>query len=345
MTISPIEVAKQMSDSDLNAVPADGWNPLSHPIVFAEPRYLPASAWLEHIPFAMYAVDVLKPRSIVELGTHAGASFCAFCQAVANLNLSTQCFAIDSWQGDEHTGKYDCDVLGELRAHHDPHYGGFSRLIQSTFDEAAQHFSDGSVDLLHIDGYHTYEAVKHDFITWRPKMSERGVVLFHDINVRERDFGVHAFWEEIRLQHPSFEFWHCHGLGVLAVGKIVPKEFQTLLQLKDEAAARMRYFFFNLGRRHQLLQRQEQLRMQIESMGNEVAKAAQGIAESQQIIGRLQQRLEQREKELFATQQSMNAMVHSSSIRATEPLRLMSRIARRFFAKLRRTLQLKAISH
>ncbi len=329
----------QLSDSWM--APADGWNALAHPIVFAEARHLPVSAWLEHIPFAMYAVDVLKPRSIVELGTHTGASFCAFCQAVADLHLSTQCFAIDSWQGDGHTGKYDQDVLGNLRAHHDPLYGGFSRLIQSTFDEAAPHFSDSSIDLLHIDGYHTYEAVKHDFITWRPKMSERGIVLFHDINVREGDFGVHAFWEEIRSQFPSFEFWHCHGLGVLAVGQVIPDEFQPLLQLQDEAAARMRYYFFNLGRRHQLIERQEHLQMHIGSLRNDVAKAAQTIDELHQAIEHLRYALAEREKDLHAAHESMRAIMRSSSMRATAPLRLMKTIVTRFSAKLRRTLQPK----
>ncbi len=329
----------QMFDS--KTVPADSLNPLSHPIVFAEPKYLPVSAWLEHIPFAMYAVNALKPRSIVELGTHTGASFCAFCQAVADLQLSTQCFAIDSWQGDGHTGKYGNEILGELRAHHDPLYGSFSRLIQSTFDEATEHFSDGSIDLLHIDGYHTYEAVKHDFITWRPKMSDRGVVLFHDINVPERDFGVHSFWEEIRSQYPSFEFWHCHGLGVLAVGKTIPEELQTLLQLKDDAAARIRCYFFNLGRRHQLIEQREHLQKHIGLLSSELAKAAQTIAESHQIVDQLQHTLAQRENELFAAQQSIKAIMRSPSVRAMAPLRLMKKTAKRFTANLRRKFQMK----
>ncbi|MGB9592400.1 MAG: hypothetical protein ACPL1K_07770, partial [Candidatus Kryptoniota bacterium] len=60
-------------------------NPFEHSICFAQPLRIAPSAWTEHIPFAMFLVDILKPKVIVELGTHYGVSYCAFCQAVKTL--------------------------------------------------------------------------------------------------------------------------------------------------------------------------------------------------------------------------------------------------------------------
>lgn len=224
---------------------------LEHPICLSLPRrVVPFASWRQHVPFAMLLVDLLKPTILVELGVHYGDSYCAFCQAVAELRLGTTCYGVDTWKGDPHASYYGPDVLSELVEHHDSLYGGFSHLIQSTFDEAVQHFQDGAIDILHIDGYHTYEAVKHDFETWLPKVSPRGVILFHDINERQRDFGVWKMWDEVKCKYPHFEFLHCHGLGIIAPGTSPPNELGWLFEAKnDERAVAIRNLFLCLGDR------------------------------------------------------------------------------------------------
>jgi O-antigen biosynthesis protein len=224
------------------------FNPLNYPSALMLPRVVSdASAWDGHIPFAFALVEILKPRTFVELGTYKGDSYCAFCQAVAALKLETRCSAIDTWAGDKHTGFYGPDLLAQLRAAHDSEYGKFSTLIQSTFDAAAETFPAQSIDLLHIDGLHTYDAVKHDFETWLPKLSSRAVVLFHDTAIRLADFGVWRFFEEISRNHPHFQFEHSAGLGVVAIGAEVPKPMLDFLAEAAANPAPIRTYFGRLG--------------------------------------------------------------------------------------------------
>ena len=228
------------------------FNPLKHPVCLEFPLWLEETAWAGHIPFAMFITSAFRPRIFVELGTFRGASYCAFCQAVKSVKTETKCFAVDTWQGDAHAGQIEREVLVKLKDYHDPLYGDFSRLVESTFDEALDDFADGSIDLLHIDGFHTYEAVHHDFETWQPKMSTRGIVLFHDTTVRERDFGVWKFWDEVKQNRPFFEFLHSHGLGVLFVGEDLPEELQLLFAADKSQTAVIRKFFNSLGERIEL---------------------------------------------------------------------------------------------
>ncbi len=265
------------------------------PIALELPRRLTrVASWHEHIPFGMNLVAALRPRTLVELGTHAGDSYCGFCQAVLASGLATGCFAVDTWRGDPQAGEYGPEVLADLRAHHDPLYGGFSRLVESTFDDAVQHFEDGSIDLLHVDGLHTYEAVRHDFETWRPKLSASAVVLFHDTNVHERDFGVARFWAEVRSAYLSFEFTHGHGLGVLAVGSDRPSALEPLLAAGDHDAREVRDLFFALGQRVASTAVIADLKATLKARGEELRRAVANAAA-------IQTALEQGRDELEST--------------------------------------------
>ena len=224
------------------------FGPCLSPASFWKPYYLESSAWIEHSPFAFWITGVLKPRSIVELGTHYGFSYFAFCQAVQTAGLETRCFAVDTWKGDEHAGFYGEDVFEDVNRYNSQHYSTFSRLVRSSFEEALPHFPDSSIDLLHIDGRHFYEDVRYDFESWRPKLSERAVVLFHDTNVRERGFGVFQLWAELANKFPNFEFFHGHGLGVLGHGVELPEEVLSLCESSADSVAALRTAYGRLGR-------------------------------------------------------------------------------------------------
>lgn len=176
------------------------------------------SAWVGHGPMAMWVTETFKPRSIVELGSHGGYSYFAFCEAVKKYNLDTKCYAIDTWEGDDHASFYENNIYENVNKINSEKYASFSTLVRKRFDEAIDEFEDNSIDLLHIDGRHGYEDVKYDFECYKNKLSDRAIVLFHDINCYKPGFGVYRFFDELKKQYPHAEFEHSSGLGVLFFG-------------------------------------------------------------------------------------------------------------------------------
>lgn len=292
----------------------------------------PTVAWLGHIPFAGWIMEAARPSVFVELGTHYGDSYFAFCQAVKANGLATQCYAVDTWQGDEHAGEYGEEVYGHVRRFHDADFATFSNLLRMRFDEALAHFSDGSVDLLHIDGLHTYEAVKEDFETWLPKLSSRAVVLFHDSNVRESDFGVWRYWEEVSARYPHIRFDHSHGLGVLFVGPDQPEIIRALISAWQEpgGARCIRDFFATLGQHLTAAWHQRRL---VNELSDIIGKRDQRIILVEEDNVRVRERMHAAEDELERTRQQIadlehrvNELTNSTSWRVTAALRAASRL-------------------
>ena len=193
------------------------------PLLYPPSHETPYSAWKGHRGFAQRLIKALQPEVFVELGVHAGDSYFTIVESMHN----GKAYGVDTWLGDEHAGFYSDDIHNMVCTVNKQY--PFSTLLRMPFDTAASLVQD-DISLLHIDGLHTYEAVKHDFETWEPKVTD--VILLHDICVPENpDFGVWKLWEEIKSGNEGvcFEFHHCHGLavfckserGLTAVRKVV----------------------------------------------------------------------------------------------------------------------------
>jgi hypothetical protein len=177
--------------------------------------------WVGHIHFGYDLVANMQPKTIVELGTFKGTSLFSFAQAVKDMSLDTTIYAVDSWVGDEHAGFYGDEIYQNVVDITRRHYARQKvRLVRKYFDDAVSDFEDKSINILHIDGLHTYEAVLNDFQKWSPKVSDDGIILFHDIFVA--DFGVWKVWEEIQKQFPQYlfiELKNNYGLGIIFKNK------------------------------------------------------------------------------------------------------------------------------
>ncbi len=284
-------------------------------------RIVPPGPWTGHLPFAFWLVKALRPNTLVELGTHSGNSYFGFCQAMAAFVPGGRAYAVDTWVGDEHAGNYGEDVFAGVSTFNQEHFGQFSTLLRATFDDARAYFpqgqAEGQIDLLHIDGMHSYEAVRHDFEAWQDALSSRGVVVFHDTNVRERDFGVWRFWNEVRQQYPAFEFDHSNGLGVLGVGPQQTPALQALFAMPrdGDAAAAFRRRLSTRGQafqwqaealavREHLGQTHERSRHDIGALQSQLAGLERQVAEAAVAAERHKAELSWREA-LLATQREV----------------------------------------
>jgi predicted O-methyltransferase YrrM len=84
-------------------------------------------------------------------------------------------------------------------------------LIMSS-EEAAAHIA-GPVELLFIDGDHAYEAVRRDAELWLPRLTDGGLVMFHDVATAAYT-GPRRVVREMVCRNPRFH-------GIVRVGSMV----------------------------------------------------------------------------------------------------------------------------
>lgn len=205
---------------------------------FYNKELLVNSPWSGHRNFAYDLITFYQPQTIVELGSYYGCSSFAFLQAVKDKNLDSEFYAIDTWGGDTFTeNDYKEDIYKHFKNICDQCYVTTNvTMLRMTFDQAVDKFDDESIDILHIDGSHTYEDVKHDFLTWKNKVKQDGIILFHDVSEDKlfgKVMGSHLFWKEIVDDYPfTLEFDHSFGLGILFKSEERYVEFENLVSMQ-----------------------------------------------------------------------------------------------------------------
>ena len=200
-----------------SSTPNAAW--VRHSPIFEADAFNPglaSSPWAGHRHFAYDLVRFVRPRRIVELGSHYGCSLFAFAQAIKDANLDGEMIAVDTWKGDVHSGFYGEEVFSLVGRTLAARFSSVPiRLLRTSFDDALAEVPRGSIDLLHIDGCHEYEAVRHDYEAWRDRLAPDAIVLFHDIALSS-GYGSAEYWRELSASHPHLEFPdHSFGLGVL----------------------------------------------------------------------------------------------------------------------------------
>jgi len=206
-----------------------------------------ASSWKGHEDFAVWLVNEMKPKVIVDLGVDYGFSTFAFASPKIG-----KVYGIDLFQNPERNAHNE--VLSSLKILKKRFGISNVEIMKGWFSEIAKDWKL-PIDILHIDGSHDYEHVKQDYEEWKGFVKKDGVILFHDVNAPEyKGFGVRRFFDEIDL--PKFMFKHSYGLGVVSQNKVLMKKMK-------KKAAEDKHHTFNecvvtsiVGNRDKLIEQQ-----------------------------------------------------------------------------------------
>lgn len=124
------------------------------------------------------------PRSVVEIGSYLGRSTVFFALALRDLGVPGRVVSIDPHTGDrQQLEALSTDRLAtyELFRQH-CHAAGVEDLVEAHVASSLEVAAGWSepVDLLYVDGWHSYDAVIADGEAWLCHLTPGGVVIFDD---------------------------------------------------------------------------------------------------------------------------------------------------------------------
>jgi predicted O-methyltransferase YrrM len=143
-----------------------------------------------------------RPKVVLEIGTSLGGTLFLFCHAAAeDAVLISVDLPKGPWGGGYSRARvplYRSFCREGQRLHliqGDSHSGEIFRRVQGLL-------KGRQVDLLFIDGDHSYEGVKRDFEVYSPLVRQNGLIVFHDI-IASRYAGcqVDRLWGELEARY------------------------------------------------------------------------------------------------------------------------------------------------
>lgn len=123
----------------------------------------------------------LNKKTIVEIGSYLGASSYCFALAISKNNISdARVICVDSWQNDA-MSEGNRDTFLSFKKNVAPFSENIIPVRGMSFDVIESVRSISSyVDVLFIDGDHSYEGVKADWENYKSLLGAGSIVIMHD---------------------------------------------------------------------------------------------------------------------------------------------------------------------
>ncbi|MCJ7653806.1 MAG: class I SAM-dependent methyltransferase [Dehalococcoidia bacterium] len=127
----------------------------------------------------LYRLGLQQPPGAVllEVGSYLGASACFLAAAATEIGGGAKVHCVDTWQNQGMT-EGTRDTWAEFQANTRP-YASLIVPRHGLSVEVAKSFTE-SINLLFLDGDHSYEGCRADVEFWLPHLKPGGVLVMHD---------------------------------------------------------------------------------------------------------------------------------------------------------------------
>jgi chromosome segregation ATPase len=277
--------------------------------MFWRPTWLADSSSVEHIPFALWLVEVARPRLVVEVGIGQAVTYFAFCQAVDRLRLDTRCHGLYT-SSDVRAASAEYEAA---RLHNEVHFAAFSRLSCCHVSQGPESFSAASIDLLHLNGT---LASMEDFDAWLPKLSDRALVLIHGTENRESPCETPDLYAILKHRYPHFDFAQGEGLGLLGVGAQRASLTSQLFAANDGDHLRqgVQEVFARLGRACLDHQEAAKHRARVHDLSEQISSQQKQLEEVKQSLDKTKGDLNTRSKDLTEARARLQAQLEQHAV-------------------------------
>jgi predicted O-methyltransferase YrrM len=171
-------------------------------------------------------VAPIRPKTVVEIGTARGGTlFLLSCVAdqrarLVSIDLPAGLYGggYPAWKGLSYRR-----LMGVQQKLHLIRGNSHEEV---TFKKAAHALGGDQVDLLFIDGDHSYEGAKTDFFKYRSLVRPGGLVIFHDIlkSKHDHDVNVAPLWQELKKDYHTEELVESYEQGRFGIGVLTAPE-------------------------------------------------------------------------------------------------------------------------
>jgi hypothetical protein len=172
------------------------------------------------IELVLSEIEKDRPRAILEIGTARGGTFFLLSRAAAP-NAVLISVDLPGGKGGGGYARWRARIFGRLLLPgQEPHFLRTNSHDPESFEKVKQILNGRKLDLLFIDGDHSYDGVKTDYRIYSRLVREGGIIAFHDIvrHAEGLECEVDQFWQEIKADCVWREFIEDPAQGWAGIG-------------------------------------------------------------------------------------------------------------------------------